>query len=133
VTASNQVQGEVLAAARRRAAALADGDHDRLAELLHPDFRWTSHTGERFDRAAYLRSNTGARNHWSTQQLVDAEVMVHEGTAVLRCLAVDVVDRGRGAEEFRMPMTQVWVRRDGGWVCLAGHAGPRLPPVQTSG
>jgi hypothetical protein len=30
------------------------------------------------------------------------------------------------AEEFRMPMTQVWVRASSGWRCLAGHAGPRL-------
>ncbi|HSK34501.1 MAG TPA: nuclear transport factor 2 family protein [Propionicimonas sp.] len=120
------IQQQVLAAARQRAAALAEHDQDRLRELLHPDLRWTSHTGERFDRDAYLRSNTGGSNRWSSQQLVDAEVVVHDETAVLRCLAVDTVDRGGGAEEFRMPMTQVWVRRDGGWVCLAGHAGPRL-------
>jgi hypothetical protein len=31
------------------------------------------------------------------------------------------------AETFRMPMTQVWVRVEDGWQCLAGHAGPRLP------
>jgi hypothetical protein len=24
-----------------------------------------------------------------------------------------------------MPMTQVWVRVRGDWLCLAGHAGPR--------
>jgi hypothetical protein len=28
-------------------------------------------------------------------------------------------------ETFRMPMTQVWVRVDGEWQCLSGHAGPR--------
>lgn len=94
------VEEQVLAAARQRAAALAAHDHDRLRELLHPDFRWTSHTGERFDRDAYLRSNTRGSNRWSGQQVVDAEVLVHGETAVLRC--------------------------------LAGHAGPRLQPVQTS-
>jgi hypothetical protein len=25
-----------------------------------------------------------------------------------------------------MPMTQVWVRYDDRWVCLAGHNGPSL-------
>jgi hypothetical protein len=25
-----------------------------------------------------------------------------------------------------MPMTQTWVREAGQWLCLAGHAGPRL-------
>jgi hypothetical protein len=71
---------DVIRAAEARAAALADGDPERLSKLLHEDFRWTSHLGESY-----------------------------------------------GRQEFRMPMTQVWVRADGRWQCLAGHAGPRLP------
>jgi ketosteroid isomerase-like protein len=116
---------EVLDAAHARAAALAGGDAVALSRLLHPEFRWTSHTGEHFDREAYVASNAGGSNRWSTQELRDVVVLVDGDTAVLRCEAHDVVDRGRGAEEFRMPMTLVWVRRRGGWVCLAGHAGPR--------
>ena len=57
---------------------------------------------------------------------------MHERTAVLRCQVVDRFDRGHGPEEFRMPMTQVWVRHDDGrWVCLAGHAGPRTRLIAT--
>ncbi len=120
------VEAQVLEAARRRAEALASGDAARLGLLLHPDFRWTSHLGERFDRAAYLRANTGGPNRWTGQELVDAEVVVAGETAVLRCVAEDSVDRGAGVQVFRMPMTQVWVPYAGAWVCLAGHAGPRL-------
>ncbi len=47
---------------------------------------------------------------------------------VLRCTVADFVDTGRGSEVLRMPMTQVWIRADAQWVCLAGHAGPRLAP-----
>jgi hypothetical protein len=122
------VVDEVRRAADARAAALAAGDRERLLALLHPDFRWTSHTGAQFDRDGYVRANTGEDLRWSSQQVVDAEVVVHDRSAVLRCLVVDTVDRGRGDEVFRMPTTQVWVRRAGAWVCLAGHAGPRLPP-----
>jgi ketosteroid isomerase-like protein len=118
---------EVEQAAEDRAAALASGDRDRLLALLHPDFRWTSHTGERFDRESYLSANTaGGPTRWSGQRLTGTEVVVHERTAVLRCQVVDEVDRGEGAEEFEMPMTQVWVLVDGAWVLLAGHAGPRV-------
>ena len=53
-------------------------------------------------------------------------MVAHDSTAVLRCQVVDAVDQGDGIEEFRMPMTQVWVRYDDRWVCLAGHAGPSL-------
>ena len=97
-----------------------------MHDLLHGEFRWTSHTGEQFDREAYLLSNTGNTNRWSSQELVDVDVVVDGETAVLRCLVVDVVDRGAGEQEYRMPMTQVWVRQGTGWVCLAGHAGPVL-------
>ncbi len=117
---------EVLEAARQRAAALASGDRDRLGKLLHPHFRWISHAGESFDHDSYLDSNTAGDLHWTGQEMNEVHVVMHERTAVLRCQVVDRFDRGHGPEEFEMPMTQVWVRQDdGGWVCLAGHAGPR--------
>jgi len=118
---------EVLEAARLRAAALASGDPQELRTWLHPQFRWFSHTGERFDRESYISSNTHGGNRWASQALSEVEVVAHPRTAVLHCQVVDAVDRGEGVEEFRMPMTQVWVRHDDRWVCLAGHAGPSLP------
>ncbi len=120
---------QVLEAARRRAAALASGDSEALRSLLHPDFRWVSHTGERFDRESYIASNIGGANRWAGQELSEVAVVTHETTAVLRCQVLDEVDRGEGVEEFRMPMTQVWVRDDDRWVCLVGHAGPVLAPA----
>ena len=115
---------EVIRAAEERASALASGDAERLRELLHEDFRWVSHAGERFDRDAYVAA-TSVGGDWSEQKLIDISVVAHEHTAVLRCTAVESVDRGHGPREFRMPMTQVWVLREGRWLCLAGHAGAR--------
>jgi hypothetical protein len=118
-------RAEVLDAAQQRAAALSSGDPEVLRELLHPRFRWVSHTGERFDRESYVASNTGGGTRGWRHELTGGEVVAHPHTAVLRCQVVDEVDRGDGVEELRMPMTQVWVRYDDRWVCLAGHAGPR--------
>ena len=70
------VRAEVLAAARARAAALASGDRTRLATLLHPEFRWTSHTGEVFDKGGYLAANTGGGTSWRRQDLGDPDVAV---------------------------------------------------------
>ena len=117
---------EILQAARARAAALAAGDASRLTALLHPGFRWTSHTGESFDKDAYVHSNTGGRTVWREQHLDDAEVTVVDGAAVLRAVVTDVIETPNGPESHRMPMTQLWVRTGGGWQCLAGHAGPRV-------
>ena len=49
---------QVLEAARARASALGDGDAQRLLDLLHRDFRWTTHVGETHDPAEYIRRNT---------------------------------------------------------------------------
>jgi hypothetical protein len=121
-------QAEVLEAARRRAAAMAAGDAQALEALLHPNFKWTSHRGNTFDRDSYVESNTGGGLTWSNQTLTEVDVTVVDQTAVLRCVVVDEVVTDQGPEIFRMPMTQTWVHLDNGWVCLAGHTGPLLKP-----
>ena len=130
VSRTGDAADAVLEAAERRARALAAGDAEALRALLHPDFRWTSHAGERFDRATYVAANAGGTTRWVGQRLDEVEVVLAGPTAVLRCVVTDTIARGAGTEDFRMPMTQVWVRghRDGQppWVLLAGHAGPRL-------
>ena len=121
-----RARDDVMEAARDRAAALAAADPTRLRDLLHADFRWTSHTGQVFDRDAYLEANTGGSTRWRQQDLGDPEVVVVGSAAVLRTVVTDVVETAAGLATYRMPMTQVWVSSDGGWRCLAGHAGPRL-------
>lgn len=116
---------QVLAAARARAEALADGDPNRLGDLLHAEFRWTSHTGETFDRTSYVESNSSGATVWRSQALAEPEVIVLDNVAVLRTIVEDVIRATSGEEVFRMPMTQVWIRTDEAWKCLAGHAGPR--------
>ncbi|MCY7289103.1 MAG: nuclear transport factor 2 family protein [Cryobacterium sp.] len=119
---------EVLAAAESRAVALADGDAERLTDLLHEDFRWTAHVGDTYDRAEYIRRNTEGHTVWRSQTLVNPEVVVVGETAILYAEVHDVVrSDGNASETFRMPMTQVWVRSGSLWKCLSGHAGPRLP------
>jgi ketosteroid isomerase-like protein len=117
-------QQRVIAAAERRAAALAAGDAEELRTLLHPDFAWTSHTGRHFDREAYLDANIGGPTRWHGQRLCDVAVAVAGDTAVLRCVVEDEVTRDGARTVFRMPVTQTWVRTVTGWRCLAGHAGP---------
>lgn len=117
---------QVIAAAEDRASALAAGDAERLAGLLHEGFRWTSHTGESYSRSDYVRRNTEGRTVWRSQRLSGVEVVVVNDTAVLHAEVSDaVLGEGDELETFRMPMTQVWVRQEGDWRCLAGHAGPR--------
>ena len=83
--------------------------------------------GTTYDRAEYVRRNTGGVTVWRSQELADTRVVVVGDTAVLYAQVSDVVTGVDGQPEtFRMPMTQVWVRGSSGWTCLAGHAGPRM-------
>ena len=119
---------QVLDAAQARARALARGDAAALLGLLDERFRWTTHLGEVLDRTEYVARNTAGHTVWRSQDLSNPRVVVVGDTAVLHADVIDVVLSGSPEpEEFRMPMTQVWVRASGGWRCLAGHAGPRLP------
>ena len=117
---------EVIEAATARATALADGDAPRLTELLHQDFRWTSHVGETYGRDEYVRRNTQGQTVWRSQDLGEPEVVVVGDTAVLLAEVTDVIVKDGDELTFRMRVTQVWVRRNEGWMCLAGHAGPRV-------
>lgn len=115
-----------MAAVEERASALAAADDARLSALLHADFRWTSHVGDTYSRSEYIHRNTEGDTVWRSQQLTSAEVMVVGDTAVLYAEVTDVgLSENDEPETFRMPMTQVWVRLNHSWKCLAGHAGPR--------
>jgi hypothetical protein len=114
---------DVLTVAELRAGALVAAEPDRLRRLLHPEFRWTTHRGERLDREGYVRANTRDLR-WIKQRLEDPEVTVVGDTAILLCTAHDTVVRDGVEYTYRMPVTMVWVRAHKGWVCLAGHAGP---------
>lgn len=116
---------QVIAAAEGR-ASLAAGDAQGLTGLLHEGFRWTSHTVDTFSRAEYVRRNTEGSTVWRSQRLSGVGVVVVNDTAVLFAEVTDeALWEGDEPEIFRMPMTQVWVRQDEVWMCLAGHAGPR--------
>ena len=117
---------KVLRAAEARASALADGDSEQLAKLLHEEFRWTAHVGETYSRQEYIRRNTRGHTVWRSQHLCEPEVVVVGDTAVLYAEVTDVILEDGDEVTFRMPVTQVWVRQQDDWRCLAGHAGPRL-------
>ena len=116
---------EVLIVAELHAGALVAREPDRLRRLLHPEFSWTSHRGERLDREGYVRVNT-RDVQWVKQRLEDPEVTVVDDTAILLCTVHDTVVRDGVETTLRLPVTQVWVRAHRGWVCLAGHVGPEL-------
>jgi hypothetical protein len=120
------VKEEVVAAAERRARALAERDREALLALHHPDLRWTTHRGEVLDRDAYVGGNTEGPLVWRGQRLEEVEVALAGTVAVLVAVVVDDVELDGEPVTNRLRLTQTWVRGEGGWTCLAGHAGPEI-------
>ncbi|MDF9277769.1 nuclear transport factor 2 family protein [Arthrobacter sp. EH-1B-1] len=120
----------ILEAARKRADALSRHDSALLRGLLHPQFSWTSHKGDQFDRETYLQSNIDGQNTWHSQMLEDPKITMCGSAAVLTCIVRDDVTTAAGRNLYRMPMTQVWTEEEGVWLLVAGHAGPLLPSTQ---
>jgi hypothetical protein len=115
---------EVLAAAARRSAALVARDPVVLAELHHPDLRWTTHRGDVRDRAAYIAGNTEGDLVWRAQDLLEAEVLVVGDTAVLVGVVHDEFERDGEPGASDLPLTLTWVREEATGRVLAAHAGP---------
>ena len=116
------MEEEVLAAAERRAAALAARDPDALRALHHPALRWLTHRGEVLGRDAYIAGNTASDLVWRSQRLEDPQVQLAGDTAILTATVVDEVERAGEPQTFRLALIQTWVREDGRWRCLAGSA-----------
>ena len=117
-----QLEEEVIQAAQRRATALAAGDEAALRALMHPSLRWTTFRGEVLGYEDYIAGNTRADLRWRSQRLADIAVTVVGDAAVLTAAVTDEVTRDGGDLAFQLRLTQMWVRTDGGWRCLAGHA-----------
>ena len=118
---------EVLDGVYARADALGRADAEGLRRLLHPRFGWTSHRGEAFDLESYIANNAGGAVIWRRQSLREVSAVVVGDAAVVTAIATDDVTQAGAELTFTMRMTQTWVRVDGRWLCLAGHAGPLLP------
>ena len=128
------LEATVLAAARRRSAALVAKDLDALQTLLHPAFVYANASGQVLGRDEYLELYVrppGIR--WTSQTLLEPRVAISGSTAVVTCLVHDVVrfrestassDAGAQEEDvldetFRT--TATWIRTVAGWQCLAAH------------
>ena len=78
------------------------------------------------DRESYIRGNTDGSLAWIEQNLRDPEVVVEGDSAILTGVVEDTVDVDGVSETFVLRLTQTWVRVGEAWLCIAGHAGPRI-------
>ena len=113
---------EIRFAAQRRSRALVERDAAALRELHHRDLRWTTLRGDVRDLDAYVAGNTEGDLVWRDQRLSDVDVVVVGDTAVLTAAVYDEFERAGEPGSHTVRLTLTWVREDGVWRVLAGHA-----------
>ena len=114
-------QSEVARAATEWADAMAANDADRIASFMADEWVIVSERGvsAREELLSLIRS--GALTHSRFEMTSEPRVVVYGDTAVLTCRAVNTAHFGGEAFEADEWTTDVFVKRDGRWLCVLSH------------
>lgn len=112
---------EILTAAKDWADAMAANDVDRIASYMAEEWAIVSERGvsEREQLLSFIRS--GELTHSRFEMVGEPRVKVYGEAAVLTCRAVNTAHFGGETFEADEWTTDVFVRRDGRWLCVLSH------------
>ena len=115
---------QVLQQERTWSRAILRHDIETIADLLAEDFVRTSPDGRVHNKAEAILEFDRDRDKYSASTFDDAKVRVYGDVAIVQAAGID---RGTSAEtgkpfSRRYRYTDVWVRRNGVWKCVATHA-----------
>ena len=118
---------ELIAADRAMQRAVLERDVTGFAAFLSDDYLLVDSRGRVHDKAAVLRDLADPEMHLVVNGTEDHRVRVHgDLVIVIAVLQQRGVDHG---VPYDLPVrfTDLWMRRDGRWVCVSAHAS-RLEP-----
>lgn len=111
---------EILEIERRLLGAWGSPTTPEVEELIADEFGFWSLTGERWDRARWLRIMAAAPREGDSR-VDSASVRVFGDVAVYAARITDVVPEGGETTEVRTCVTDVFARLDGRWRLVASH------------
>ena len=100
--------------------AFVSGNTRVMEEIIAPDFRGTSTTGERYTKQGAIRDAKDGPNNFIYNRLSRVEVKVYGNTAV--AFGADVMKlKSNPTVEETAVWTDTWLLRDGKWQVVASH------------
>jgi hypothetical protein len=120
-------RGELLATAKDLAAAIVSNDPEQMARCLADDWLIVSETGVSSRQEFLAVVESGDLTHSAMQLISDPRVQVYGDTAMFTCRITNTAHyRGQrfDADEWT---TDVFVRRDGRWMCVLSHITAAAP------
>ncbi len=116
----------LVAADRAMQRAVLERDASTFAGLLTDDYVLVDSRGALHDKAAVVRDVTDPDVRVSVNEPQDHQVRVHGDVGVvIAVLQQRGTDHGK-PYDVPVRFTDTWIRKDGKWLCLSGHAS-RLP------
>lgn len=102
------------------------GDSAALAKMLSSDYVYTSSDAEMATRADLLNGMKAGKTKYETFTVSDMKVRVYGDAAVVTGKGTTKgMENGKPLDET-VRFTDTWVKRDGGWVCVATQT-TRIP------
>ena len=118
---ANDTEQELLALGEDWAAAMVANDADRIGSYMADDWVIVSERGisTKEDFLAFVRS--GQLTHSMFEMVGDARIREYGDTAVLSARVVNTAHFGGQQFDADEWTTDVFVRRDGKWLCALSH------------
>lgn len=112
----------VIAADRALQRAVLERDLAAFAVCLADDYRLVDSLGVLHDKSAVIAQLGDPEVRIVTYETQDPQIRVHGDVAVvIAVLQQRGIDHGK-PYDAPVRFTDTWVRMDGRWVCLSGHA-----------
>lgn len=120
------VQAELLKLGEDWAAAMVANDADRIGSYMADDWVIVSERGisTKDDFLAFVRS--GQLTHSMFEMCGEARIKEYGDTAVLSARIVNTANFGGQQFDADEWTTDVFVRRDGKWLCVLSHITPAI-------
>ena len=128
----NSIEQDVLQIASDWAAAMVANDADRIGSLMRDEWVMVSERGistkERF--LEFVRS--GQLTHSRFEMIGDAQIKIYGDTAVVTGRIVNTAHFGGQQFDADEWTSDVFVKREGQWLCVHSHITPALNSGETN-
>jgi ketosteroid isomerase-like protein len=120
-TENEQVKQELIELGAEWAKAMVDNDTERIGSFMADDWVIVSDRGisTKQDFLSYVES--GALTHSAFEMASDARVKLYGDTAVMTIRVVNTAHFGGQQFDADEWATDVFVKRDGRWLCVHSH------------
>ena len=121
---ANDVNEELLKLGERWAAAMVANDAERIGSFMADEWVIVSERGisTKEDFLSFVRS--GQLTHSMFEMVGDARIREYDETAVLTARIVNTAHFGGQQFDADEWTTDVFVKRDGRWICVLSHITP---------